>query len=269
MRTRTESPDEVVQRRQSALKSAKERIQPVADRLRPRLEGNAGALAALDSLLAGEGGEYVELPIPKGKRKPIGAILSNIKTVYDALGYSSQDAYDKAHLLSGVHHASEELKKEIVARSVHTRFYKNSSALDGAKGKPYWSTQWEMFARAFESWVMDALAEKGLFNNYLVRADKQDQGDNSDSPYPGGEERQLINGAIAKLAALRDSGAVAGAAGGGAAGAEVGARSGGQSAGGGGDGGWPAESPAGGGDRARDRCRHRPASVRCRSRRDA
>lgn len=200
MRSRVETPAEVVKRRQDALQKAKEGAQVVADRLRPRLEGNAEALKALDAVMEGEAGEYVNLPIPKGKRKPIGAIPENIKTVYDALGYSSQEAYDKSYQLHRVALAKEQLSMDVTARSVHTQFYRNSMVLDGKK-TPYWSTQWEMFARGFESWVMDALALRGAANNYLVGEGKADEAQLDDSPYPRGSERALLNDAFGKLAA--------------------------------------------------------------------
>lgn len=200
MRSRVETPAEVVKRRQDALQKAKEGAQVVADRLRPRLEGNAEALKALDAVMEGEAGEYVNLPIPKGKRKPIGAIPENIKTVYDALGYSSQEAYDKSYQLHRVALAKEQLSMDVMARSVHTQFYRNSMVLDGKK-TPYWSTQWEMFARGFESWVMDALALRGAANNYLVGEGKADEAQLDDSPYPRGSERALLNDAFGKLAA--------------------------------------------------------------------
>lgn len=200
MRSRVETPAEVVKRRQDALQKAKEGAQVVADRLRPRLEGNAEALKALDAVMDGEAGEYVNLPIPKGKRKPIGAIPENIKTVYDALGYSSQEAYDKSYQLHRVALAKEQLGMDMMARSVHTQFYRNSLVLDGKK-TPYWSTQWEMFARGFESWVMDALALRGAANSYLVGEGKADEAQLEDSPYPRGSERALLNDAFGKLAA--------------------------------------------------------------------
>lgn len=200
MRSRVETPDEVVKRRQDALQQAKDRTKTTADRLRPRLEGNAEALKALDAVVEGNAGEYVNLPIPKGKRKPIGAIPENIKVVYDALGYGSQEAYDKSYQLHSVALAKEQLNMDVMARSVHTQFYRNSMVLDGKK-TPYWSTQWEMFARGFESWVMDALALRGAANSYLVGEGKADEAQLDDSPYPRGSERALLNDAFAKLAA--------------------------------------------------------------------
>ncbi|HNR90679.1 MAG TPA: hypothetical protein PKM65_20250 [Spirochaetota bacterium] len=76
----------------------------------------------------------------------------------------------------------------------------------------YWKRPWEMFARAFESYVYDKLAEKGVRNTYLVsgvskeeaaRWGKEAQLIEKDggqtSPYPIGEERKKINEAFDRL----------------------------------------------------------------------
>lgn len=200
MRSRMTTPEEELAERQAGLASAKERVGAEVERLRPQLQGHAEALAALDAIQAGDVGEYVNLPIPKGKRKPIGAIPARIKTVFDALGYDAYRANDKAYTLMGVYLAREALQNKLAVRSVHTQFYKNSLSKESKSGKPYWTTPWEMFARSFESWVMDKLAAKGASNTYLVAARKADKGE-ADSAYPSGMERETINQAISTLAA--------------------------------------------------------------------
>src|SRR6185312_9574938 len=35
------------------------------------------------------------------------------------------------------------------------------------KGEPYWSNDWELFARAFQSYVIDKLAKEGRRSDYL------------------------------------------------------------------------------------------------------
>jgi GNAT superfamily N-acetyltransferase len=69
-------------------------------------------------------------------------------------------------------------------------------------GKQYWSTPWEMFARAFETYVADRLAAAKQKNTFLsdaaLRAEAKD-GDKYLSPYPRGEDRTRINGAIDEL----------------------------------------------------------------------
>lgn len=73
----------------------------------------------------------------------------------------------------------------------------------------YWKRPWEMFARAFESYVYDKLAEKGVRNTYLVsgvskeeaakwgkKAQLIEKDGGETSPYPIGEERTRINAAM-------------------------------------------------------------------------
>ncbi|MGQ5525751.1 LPD1 domain-containing protein, partial [Chitinimonas sp. PSY-7] len=58
----------------------------------------------------------------------------------------------------------------------------------------------EMFARAFETWVMDKLANNEASNHYLVSNNKRDKGDTDpDYPYPAGEERKVFNQAFERL----------------------------------------------------------------------
>lgn len=75
--------------------------------------------------------------------------------------------------------------------------YKNEAAkLDGDKGgKPYWSTTIEMFARAFDAYVFDKVAENQGTNTYLAGLN------NSIETSPMGDERKAINAAFDKLVA--------------------------------------------------------------------
>lgn len=70
-------------------------------------------------------------------------------------------------------------------------------------GQKYWSTEWEMFARAFETWVADQLAESAQQNTFLsdaaIRAEQRDRSGGYAMPYPRGEDRARINGAMGKL----------------------------------------------------------------------
>lgn len=89
-------------------------------------------------------------------------------------------------------------------------FMAEARALDGAKGKEYWSEQHELAARAFQSYLEDRLSEKGQQNDYLsCLADNKyhffpDMG-MPFKPYPEGEERTRINAAFDEVfKALRD-----------------------------------------------------------------
>lgn len=80
--------------------------------------------------------------------------------------------------------------------------YAVDAAMLDNRGRRYWSTPEEMFARAFESYVHDKLAEMGRKNTYLT-----DQRGAGAGWYPQGEERRRINREMDFLFAhLRTSG---------------------------------------------------------------
>ena len=53
-------------------------------------------------------------------------------------------------------------------------------------GSDYWSREWELFARAFETYIFDKLDKLGRANNYLVSGDYFDR---PEGIYPKGDER--------------------------------------------------------------------------------
>jgi hypothetical protein len=60
-------------------------------------------------------------------------------------------------------------------------------------GKQYWGSDREMFARAFETFIFDKMAESGMKDTYLAS-------NNGDHPlYPQGDERKQFNTAIQNL----------------------------------------------------------------------
>jgi hypothetical protein len=71
-------------------------------------------------------------------------------------------------------------------REVNTDYKKASDAADSKK-KPYWSTKLEMFARAFDAYVVDSLAEKASSNTYLAGIE---------AVAPQGDERKTIGKAF-------------------------------------------------------------------------
>jgi hypothetical protein len=78
--------------------------------------------------------------------------------------------------------------------------------INSVLGSDYWRDHQECFARAFECYISDKLAEKGQENTYLVsgRRTKDDEGT---IVYPQGEERKKINALFDKfIAHLKESG---------------------------------------------------------------
>lgn len=77
---------------------------------------------------------------------------------------------------------------------VRTDYLKNSVGLDQDKGgKVYWSTEEEMFARAFDAFVSDELEKKGRVNTYLSRLNYGDE------TVPHGAEREVLNQAFGAM----------------------------------------------------------------------
>ncbi|EQD61913.1 hypothetical protein B1A_09545, partial [mine drainage metagenome] len=70
--------------------------------------------------------------------------------------------------------------------------------LDSRKKKDYYATPCEMFARAFESFVFDALELNGTRCDYLVNGVEgalySDRSKFVGNPYPAGSERETIYG---------------------------------------------------------------------------
>jgi hypothetical protein len=79
-----------------------------------------------------------------------------------------------------------------------SEFFENAYELD--KGKSgYWSSNVELFARAFEEYLHAKMMEKGITSNYLVDAEKMNPESDWFTAYPQGEERVKINKAFDKL----------------------------------------------------------------------
>jgi hypothetical protein len=64
----------------------------------------------------------------------------------------------------------------------NSKFYADARAM----GSNYWSQEWELFARAFETYIFDKLDKLGRANNYLVSGDYFDR---PEGIYPQGDER--------------------------------------------------------------------------------
>lgn len=81
-----------------------------------------------------------------------------------------------------------------VPQQVATDYAKAAAALDKEKGgKPYWSTNLEKFARAFDAFVSDELEAKAAKNTYLSHAGRTGE------TVPAGDERKSINAALKAL----------------------------------------------------------------------
>jgi hypothetical protein len=173
------------------------------DRWVKEFKGNKGADAAAldavaDKLKRGDIGEPqdtdIETNIAEFMRaaglKPGNAIAANAVT----LAYRLNNLADEAAFMAT--HIPQ----------VDTDYAKASKAMDAKKqNDPYWSSPWEMFARAFETFAMDALADRQRQNLYLSglvdsagwRNWAAETG--KSIPYPAGDERLAMQQAFQTL----------------------------------------------------------------------
>ena len=81
-----------------------------------------------------------------------------------------------------------------------SEMFTRSKRRDQARAAPYWSSEKEMTARAFETYVKDRLAEKGTKNDFLVNIiDTGTVIEESDYEYPAKRERIKIDEAFDRL----------------------------------------------------------------------
>ena len=87
-----------------------------------------------------------------------------------------------------------------------TDFYTGSRYFDrkfSKSGHGYWSSEKEMFARAFDCYVKDKLSEKGIHNDYLTSNSESFYTTNSNGnivrAFPIGEERSRLNALFDEL----------------------------------------------------------------------
>lgn len=131
-------------------------LSPAVDQLRDLYKAKTGRLYPLDQ---------------------IKSLQSNV----DHLTYlTSERAADKAH----------------VPQEITTQYAANAAKIDKEKGgKPYWSTNLEKFARAFDAFVSDKLEANAAKNTYLSHAGRTGE------TVPEGAERVAINKAFDTLVA--------------------------------------------------------------------
>lgn len=122
--------------------------------------------------------------------KPGNALAANAFTT----AYRLRDLADEARFMAS--HIPQ----------METNYSKASAALDAKKsGDGYWGTPWEKFARAFETFAMDALADRqreSLYLSGLVDSKGWQQWSEATGksiPYPAGDERLAMQQAFQKL----------------------------------------------------------------------
>ncbi len=159
-----------------------------------KVAGNADASAALEQIKNGEPGEYVEKP-RRPRQRRAEATNANVLAVAQAAGLDNVDLELLAQAARSYSFAMKEAVDEANLRTVHTEFYRDSKTADRDDKRDYWATNHEMFARAFEAYVLDKLASKEARNDYLVAASTAEGAvaERTLKVYPIGADRKAIN----------------------------------------------------------------------------
>lgn len=203
VKTITLSPNELETKRKDAIETAKKRVTGWLRAIRSDYERQQGVdLEAFDKLAdrivsfdLGEG------KISAGGKTYLSPVVADMRDLYKKASgrtYSIdqvkglQGNVDHYTYLNSKERAQEDHIPQI--REVSTNYTKNAVKLDRQKGgKPYWSTNLEKFARAFDTFVSDTLEQKAASNTYLSHSERAGE------TVPMGKERKAINEAFQKL----------------------------------------------------------------------
>lgn len=111
-----------------------------------------------------------------------------------------------------INHYSQRLKMladaqsaEVKTKKVPTEYAMAAKSIDQGRASDYWSTQHEMAARAFQSYVLDRIGERGGTSDFLTYGAENlviPTPWGWQRPFPAGAERKAINAAFDKLVAV-------------------------------------------------------------------
>jgi hypothetical protein len=194
MNKRPVTQEEAKQMQQAALDRARSTLKSWTDAVRRDFEGVADK-ASLDKLLArieqGDLGDYVDRQFTQSitaLRNDFKRAKGRLYSVDSSKGLQSAAQY--VSFLQEKKQAEADHKPQLVT----SEYAREAAKLDKEKGgKPYFDTNLEKFARAFDAFVSDQLAERVTRNTYLSHADR------GGPTVPHGEERTRINTAFKAL----------------------------------------------------------------------
>lgn len=155
--------------------------------LKNRILGEFDALA--NRIRAADVGDGM---IAASSTKSIYPVITEMRFLYKkATGraYSLDDAYNLHLNVASLKRLKDgEYTNEVyIPREISSQYQTASSAADKQTKRTYWATKLEMFARAFDAYVVDTLAEKAAKNTYLSGIE---------AVPPQGEERKVISRAF-------------------------------------------------------------------------
>lgn len=197
MNKRQASKAEVETQTQAARDKAKGRIEGWLKAIRKDFGGQEEAFNKLaDRVLALDLGEG---KISIGGTSYLSPVVSEMRDLYKKEHGRVYSIENIKGLQANIDHyaylnSEKATEREHVPQEVGTEYARNALRLDKGKGgKPYWSTNLEKFARAFDAYISDTLEEQAAKNTYLSHAGRTGE------TVPIGQERIAINEAFNKL----------------------------------------------------------------------
>lgn len=176
---RVRSPEEMETLRQESIERSRKYLDSWLRNVESGAKGKETETfkAILENLRSGKVGEYVRL----GKSQDY--VVEEVNKLREEYKKITGRYIDKDRTLSINTNArslavaldeSEFTKTHKPQISERSNYLRNASLLDGDKSKKYWSTNLEMFARAFEIYVVNKLERKEARNDYLTSRWKVD-----------------------------------------------------------------------------------------------
>ena len=206
-----ETPQEVEQSRKDYFERSNKSLLKGIERARSLIEKEDKAMLGEFEKLAQDVidkpvGEHTQ--IGKSKDYADGTVVKLYDLLVKAKGRSAdKDLFryidSQKRALSYAKSAEEYAKIHRPQGIVSTDFKKGATILDDGAKKPYWATDVEMFARSFEMYVLERLADSGKRSDYMTSAWKGEPdgafSEHVKNAYPQNKESVEINKAFDEL----------------------------------------------------------------------
>ena len=144
-----------------------------------------------------QAGDIGDGKIALGRTSYISPVVSEIRDLYKSRHgrvYSKENLKSLQSWVDSAAYQASKVHESGEPTSVSTDFARNAGQLDAEKGgKPYWGTNLEKFARAFDAFLSDELQSRAAQNDYLSHTGRVG------ATVPMGAERVAINGAFKAL----------------------------------------------------------------------
>lgn len=159
--------------------------------------------AIADALRAGRTGSGNE-KIGTGSMSYVSSNVGELRRLFKDVTGRTPDVDDVKALNANADHVKslhdvQKNQERLKSQMEDTTYLKEAKGLEGAKGgKQYWTTNWELGARAFESYTIDRLAKEAMRNDYLASPQARPEAYKlmGGDWYPRGVERETINKAF-------------------------------------------------------------------------